>query len=48
MDDDRDHDAAATVQAHELIIASLIVGLWLAVFAAGYYGGRDIGSALFG
>jgi hypothetical protein len=30
-----------------LIIASLIVAIWLAAFAFGYWEGRDIGSMLF-
>jgi|GEM_PF-1172563 len=31
----------------ELIAASLLVAIWLATFAFGYWKGRDIGSMLF-
>ncbi len=31
----------------ELVFASLLVAIWLATFAFGYWKGRDIGSMLF-
>jgi len=37
----------ASVGPVELIFASVVVAIWLAAFAFGYWEGRDIGSMLF-
>jgi hypothetical protein len=47
MDNSKKSASDVSVGPVELIAASLIVAIWLAAFAFGYWEGRDIGSMLF-
>jgi hypothetical protein len=47
MDNSKKSASDARISPRALIIASLIVAIWLAAFAFGYWEGRDIGSMLF-
>ena len=47
MGNSKNSSSNASVSPSELIIASLIVAIWLAAFAFGYWEGRDFGSLLF-
>jgi hypothetical protein len=47
MDNSKKSASDASVGPVELIFASVVVAIWLAAFAFGYWEGRDIGSMLF-
>ncbi|MCX9147664.1 hypothetical protein [Erythrobacter sp. WG] len=47
MPHDKDPAPDAAITARDLMIGSLIVAIGLAAFRIGYWGGRDIGAALF-
>jgi hypothetical protein len=47
MDNSKKSASDARISPCALIVASLIVAIWLAAFAFGYWEGRDIGSMLF-